>query len=85
MKRRTLGLVLAVIGGATAITCIILALGTLGGLYAGAMNDPLGQPDAAEQNASHAMLVYAGIGALGVVPMVIGVYLVKGSFFPRRS
>jgi hypothetical protein len=84
MTRRALGLFLAFAGGAVAVTCIVLALRQFGGLYTAAMNDPLGQPEGAEQNASRTMLTYAAIGAAGVVPMVIGVALVRGSLFRRR-
>jgi hypothetical protein len=84
MTRRALGLVLALLGGAVAVTCIALALRELGGLYAGATNDPLGQPETAEADVSRRMLNYAAIGAAGVVPMAIGVALVRGSFLGKR-
>lgn len=84
MTRRALGLFLAFVGGAVAVTCILLALRQLGGLYAGAANNPLGQPDSVEQDTSRMMLTYAAIGAAGVVPMVVGVALVRGSYFRRR-
>jgi hypothetical protein len=84
MTRRSLGLFLALLGGAVAVTCILLALRELGGLYAGAANDPLGQPDTVEADTSRHMLDLAALGAAGVVPMGIGVALVRGSFLGKR-
>lgn len=84
MTRRSIGLFLALIGGAVAVTCIFLALRQLGALYAGAANDPLGQPETAEADTSRHMLTYAAIGAAGVVPMAIGVALFRGSFLGKK-
>jgi hypothetical protein len=73
--KRAIGLTLAFAGGAVAAACILLALAELGGLYAGAINDPLGQPESAEGDVSRRMLTFAAAGAAGAVPAMVGVFL----------
>ena len=74
-----LGLILMLIGAAVAVTGIVLALLSLGGLYSGFLTDALGQPDDAVQTTQHGMYKGVIIGAIGIVPFVVGSMMVKGS------
>ncbi len=75
----TLGLVIMLIGAAIVITGIVIALLSLGGLYSGFVNDALGQPDDAVQTTQQGMYRGVIIGAIGIVPFLVGSMIVKGS------
>ncbi len=75
--RTGLGCVLAGVGMLVVLTGIGGALWALVGLYAGAINDPLGQPEGTEAHVEHAMLIWVGVGAVGIVPLAIGSALLK--------
>lgn len=77
--RLGLGLILMLVGGGVMLAGIVMALLQLGSLYQGAIDDPLGQPLGTEDSVRYDMLHWVGIGAIGVVPFLIGVVLFKGA------
>ncbi|HZW08865.1 MAG TPA: hypothetical protein VFF69_03095 [Phycisphaerales bacterium] len=77
------GLILMLAGAGVMLYGIWLALRQLVGLYQGAMSDPLGQPEGTEAAAQQGMIEGVKIGAVGVVPFLIGVYLFRGAVARR--
>jgi len=77
------GTIFMLAGGAVVIVAIYLALQELGGLYGGALNDPLGQPDGTEKAVSERMIRAVIIGAVGVPFFIVGTVLVKAALFKR--
>lgn len=77
--RLGLGLILMLVGGGVMLVGIVMALLQLGSLYQGALDDPLGQPMGTEDAVRFGMLHWVGIGALGIVPFLIGVVMFKGA------
>jgi hypothetical protein len=71
-------------GGAVVVYGIFSALAPLIGLYQGALNDPLNQPEGTELNTSKAMLAGIGIGAIGAPFLLTGVVLTRIAAFRRR-
>jgi hypothetical protein len=81
--RLFVGLILMLGGAAIMLYGIFLALRELIGLYQGVMEDPLGQPEGTEDAVQHGMFRGLKIGAIGVVPFLIGVVLFKGEVARR--
>ena len=81
--RLFIGLLLLLIGAAFLIAGIVMGLEPLISLYRGALNNPLGQPGSVEQDTSHAMFHGLAIGAVGILPFLIGSALVKVSLFQK--
>jgi hypothetical protein len=77
--RLGLGLILMFVGGAVVLVGIVYALLSLGGLYDGFLEDALGQPDDAVDTTQQGMYKGVIIGAVGIVPFIIGSVMVKGS------
>ena len=82
--RLFLGLILLLVGAAFIIAGIVHGLVPLIHLYRGALDDPLGQSATIEQDTSHAMIRGIIIGAIGILPFLIGSVLVKVSIFRTR-
>lgn len=59
------------------------ALWTLASLYSSAIHDPLAGGDEQAQSVQRGMLLWAGVGAAGIVPMAIGSALLKWSLAAR--
>lgn len=81
--RRTLGLLLMLIGGLVMLAGIGLALKELASLYGGVLSDPLGQPEGVEKQTSRAMIQYVILGAAGVPVFLVGTFLLKKSVIQR--
>lgn len=77
--RLGLGLILMLVGGGVMLVGIVMALFQLGTLYQGAIDDPLGQPMGTEDSVRFGMLHWVGIGAVGILPFLIGVVMFKGA------
>jgi hypothetical protein len=77
--RLAFGFILMLAGGAVMLYGIYLALRQLIGLYQGVMTDPLGQPEGTEAAVQQGMIDGVKIGAVGVVPFLVGVYLFRGA------
>ncbi len=77
--RLILGLFLMLAGGAVMVTGIVLALISLGGLYQGYSDDPLGQPDDAVDVTRQGMFRGVILGATGIIPFIAGSVMVKGA------
>ncbi len=77
------GLILMLIGGGIMLYGIYLALRQLVGLYQGVLEDPMGDSAAGGEEpgevAREGMLHGVKIGALGIVPFLVGVYLFRGA------
>ncbi len=83
--RAVIGTVLLLAGAGVILYGLGNALLALASLYQGAVNDPLNQPANAEAGASARMTHFALVGAVGIIPMVVGSVLLKLSFFQRLS
>ena len=81
--KAAIGLVLSLLGGGVILYGAGLAVVPLVGMYQGAVDHPLDQPEGAEQNVSREMLHGVKIGAIGVVPMLAGSVLMKAAMFQR--
>jgi len=84
----TAGLLLTFVGAAVMLVGIFLALRALVGLYQGVLDDPMGndQPGGgAEPGVLAQQGMYQGvmIGAVGIVPFLAGVVMVKGAIARR--
>jgi hypothetical protein len=79
MKARTvIGLILTLVGLAVVLYGLGSALKELVGLYAGALNDPLADPaGGGERGVSARMTRDAWIGAAGVLPLLVGSFLLN--------
>jgi hypothetical protein len=80
----TIAILLTLGGGALIVVAIFHALTPLVGLYQGALSDPLGQPEGAEQAASDQMIRALLTGLPGVVMFLAGVVWLK-ALAARRS
>lgn len=78
-----LGLLLTLLGGAIILAGGGYAMYHLVSIYYNNVNDPLGQADGAEANVSHQMLIGVGVGAIGILPFLIGSVILKVSLFRR--
>lgn len=81
--RLALGLFLMLAGAGIMLLGIVQALLQLSSLYQGAIDHPLDQPEGAEMAIRAGMLHWVGIGAIGVVPFLIGLVLFKGEVARR--
>lgn len=81
--RLWIGLFLMLLGGAIVLAGMGIALRQLIGLYAGVLDDPLGQPEGTEDAAQQAMFRGLILGATGVLPFIVGSALVKGAIVRR--
>ncbi len=76
--RRLTGLILMLVGLAGVGVGIVTGVSEIQGLYAGALERPLDEPQSGgEQGVSDRILRAAGIGAVGAVPFIIGVRLMR--------
>lgn len=81
--RIAIGFLLMLIGGGVMLVGIVMALLELASLYQGALDDPLGQPTGTEDTVRLGMLHWAGIGAIGIPPFLVGVVMFKGGIVRR--
>jgi hypothetical protein len=79
--KKTIALILMLVGGAVMAFGAYRAVTVLGGLYQNNLNDALGQPDGSEQAASKAMMQGVMIGGVGVPVFLTGSIMWK---FARR-
>jgi hypothetical protein len=79
----TIGLVLSLAGAAVVIVGIGMAVHELIGLYQGAINDPMHEPQGGEKAVSARMIHGVLIGAAGVPFLIIGSVLLKVTLFQR--
>lgn len=79
--RLGIGLILMLVGGGVMLLGIVMALLQLVGLYQGVLDDALDQPMGTEDAVRFGMLHWVGIGALGVLPFLIGVVMFKGAIY----
>jgi hypothetical protein len=77
------GFLLTVLGAAIIFVGGGMAVRALAGLYGGALSDPLGQPDGAEKHAADAMIRGVLIGAVGALPFLIGIAMLKAGVVRR--
>jgi hypothetical protein len=70
--KKTIALILMVVGGTVMAFGGYRAATVLSGLYQSNLNDALGQPDGSEQAASKAMIRGVTIGAVGVPVFLTG-------------
>jgi hypothetical protein len=80
---KALALVLILAGAGIILFGGYRALGTLASLYQRNLEDPMGQPDGAEQAASSQMLRGVMIGAAGV-PLLLAGHFVRRKAWRRR-
>ena len=78
-----IGLVLVLVGGAIALVGIGIALHAIIGLYAGAMSDPLNQPEGTEVAVKDQMIRGAIIGLAGGPFLVAGGLMLKISMIQK--
>lgn len=77
---RALGWALILVGMFVAGWGIYGALSALAETYQHALDDPLGENETDEKtDLPRTMLVHAGIGALGVLPGVPGLFMLRGA------
>lgn len=76
-----IGSVLTIAGGALVLYAIYSALMPLLGMYQGELSDPMA--DANETQVSRDMLTAVGVGAVGIVPFIIGTLMLKSVFIRR--
>ncbi|MFA6044668.1 MAG: hypothetical protein WC718_06760 [Phycisphaerales bacterium] len=81
--KAAIGIALSLLGGGVILYGAGLAIVPLVGMYQGAVDHPLDQPDGAEQNVSRDMLHGVKIGAIGVVPMLAGSVLLKVAMYQK--
>ncbi|MFZ4573953.1 MAG: hypothetical protein ACOYN0_06120 [Phycisphaerales bacterium] len=74
---------LILLGGAVLLYGGGGALRELFSLYGSALNNPLDGPPGGEQGLSDRMLHGVKVGAIGLLPLIVGVALLKGSFARR--
>ena len=77
MSRSLFGLVLALLGAAIICSGIFIAGSALAGLYKGALEHPLDQPENNEATVQHSMTRGVMIGAAGAPPFLLGMVLLK--------
>ncbi len=75
--RRPLALALILVGLLIVLSGIGWALFQLIELYGAALSDPLAQPEGAEANVSRRMLFGVAGGALGIIPFLAGMQLLR--------
>lgn len=80
---RTLGLFLALIGGAIVLTGIALAIRALAGLYDASLADPLGGGETREKDTARSMFTALAIGAAGAIPLLAGTIMLKATLIRR--
>ncbi|MBS0197147.1 MAG: hypothetical protein JSR77_10345 [Planctomycetes bacterium] len=83
--RGFLGLVLTLLGAAVMLYGASIALKELGGLYQGALDNPLGQPADNEKHTSDTMVRGVLVGAAGVPLFLVGTVLIKVAMFRKRG
>ncbi len=83
---RSLPWLLMIVGAMVILAGAFVALSSLSSLYQGAIDDPMSQPETAEQDASRMMLRGAAIGAPGALLMLTGkVMLARRNRAERRA
>jgi hypothetical protein len=70
--KKTIGLVLMLIGGLAITGGIVVALRAFASMYSSALADPLSTPERSESQVSESMLRGVYIGAPGAVVFVVG-------------
>jgi hypothetical protein len=83
--RLLLGMIFMAVGGGIMLFGMFLALRELGGLYQGVIDDPLGQPEGAEDDVQQGMIRGVIVGGVGVLPFIIGSVMVKGAIARKIS
>lgn len=83
VTKAAIGMVLSLGGGGVLVYGAGMALVPLVGMYQGAVDHPLDQPEGAEEGVSREMLHGVKIGAIGVVPLLAGSVLLKVAMFQR--
>jgi hypothetical protein len=71
---RLSSIAMLLLGAAAVGLGIYGGLSTLAGLYQGALEAPLDQPEGAETEVTRNMLTFVIIGAAGFVPLLLGTY-----------
>ncbi len=74
---------LLLVGGGLMLYGGYLAIRELAGLYQGALNDPLGQPEGSEQHVASSMWHGLTIAGVGIVPFLVGTVWVKILLFKK--
>ncbi len=77
--KKTVGMVLIVVGAAVMIAGIYVALSAFSGLYTGNLTDPLNQPENAEENVKSDMFRGAMIGAAGAPLFITGRIMLRSA------
>jgi hypothetical protein len=70
--KKTIGVVLMLVGGLAIVGGILVALQAFASMYSSALADPLSAPERSEAQVSQSMLRGVYIGAPGAVVFVIG-------------
>lgn len=83
--RAIIAWVLVLSGGAMVLYGLAEALRPLISVYASNLSDPLGQHEASEDSASAAMFRGVILGALGVIPLLLGTIMLKIMFFKKAA
>ena len=74
---KSLPWLIIILGGALAITGIVLALLEVSILYNGILDKPLDQPEGFEKKSADSMLHYAIVAAPGVILLFLGKIMLK--------
>jgi hypothetical protein len=73
----TLGLVLVILGAVLMLGGATLGLAPLVAVYQHAMNDPMGEPAAPEEQTGARMARGLTLGAIGILPFIAGTVILK--------
>lgn len=82
--RALFGIGLSLIGAAIIVYGMWHALQELSGLYQGALNDPLGQPDGAEKAIASNMMKHVGTAMVGAPFLIAGTVLIRWGRWTRK-
>lgn len=81
--RRLIGWILIIVGALLVSTGAVNAVQEFGAIYSQVSDDPLAEPDVAEEERASRMLWHAGYAAAGLVPLGVGAMLVRFGRRPR--
>lgn len=81
---RLIGWLLILCGIAIVAVAALVALNEIRDLYSGVLADPLAQPDVAEEDRPRRILIAAGAGACGLVPLIAGKVVLTRAAIRRR-
>lgn len=79
----SLGLILTLVGGAVVLVGMYMALAPVIHMYQANLENAMGQPDGAEQQVGKDMWKGVIVGAVGIVPFLIGTVLLKAALFRK--